>query len=394
MFRWFRRRPAHELDLEPKLQVRRLNRLAVLLAAMIGIVVLWVAYYVLSSRTPISQPDARKAPPSIEPERLALERLQLEAQKRSAPPGSFPSMTPRSTSQARKPRTAAPVEQPSRPRRPTRPDTAAQAASQKLHRALGADVLAPGFNRAASSSSESRFKPTLLDPGELEARLLKLSHAAGSVTAAPEPRSAQLAVPASPYEIQEGSLIPAILTAGIHSDLPGQTAALVRRNVYDSVSGKHLLIPQGARLVGHYDHRIAWGQNRILLAWKRLIFPDGRSLDLNEMPGADLAAMAGVRDKVDNHFVRTFGSALLLSAVSAGSQLSQPQESTFGGVASARQIAAAALGQELGRTAAEITRRNVEVEPTLEIRPGYMFNVEVTADLVLPGPYQEMATSR
>ena len=105
------------------------------------------------------------------------------------------------------------------------------------------------------------------------------------------------------------------------------------------------------------------------------------------MPGADLAAMAGLRDQVKNHFVRVFGSALLLSAVSAGAQLSQPQESSDGSAPSVRQIAAAALGQELGQVTADLTRRNLDVRPTLLIRPGYLFNVELTADLVLPGSY-------
>ena len=189
--------------------------------------------------------------------------------------------------------------------------------------------------------------------------------------------------------LQQGSLIPAVLTAGIHSELPGQTLALVRRDVYDSITGRHLLIPRGSKLVGSYDSRIAWGQKRLLLAWHRLYFPDGTSLDLEGMPGADLSAKAGIRDRVNQHFARTFGSAVLLSAISAGSQLSQPQESGLGTAPSARQIAAAALGQELGQVSAEITRRNLSIDPTLEIRPGFRFHVEVTADLELPHPYVE-----
>jgi type IV secretion system protein VirB10 len=172
--------------------------------------------------------------------------------------------------------------------------------------------------------------------------------------------------PRSLFEIKQGSLIPAILMTGINSDLPGQTQALVRQNVYDTMTGRYLLIPQGSRLIGEYDSRIAWGQKRVLLAWKRLIFPDGRSLDLGSMPGTDLAAMA------------------VLSAITAGVQLSQPQESADGRAPSATQIASAALGQEIGHVTAEITRRNIDIQPTLEIRPGYLFNVEVTSDFILP----------
>ena len=135
---------------------------------------------------------------------------------------------------------------------------------------------------------------------------------------------------------------------------------------------------------------MAFGQKRVLVAWNRLVLPDGRSLDLAGMPGADLAAAAGLRDRVDNHFVRTFGSALLIAAVSAGVQLSQPDDRSFGANPSASQVAAAAVGQELGRVATEYLRRNLDVRPTIEIRPGYELNVEVTADLDLEGPYDAM----
>jgi type IV secretion system protein VirB10 len=193
----------------------------------------------------------------------------------------------------------------------------------------------------------------------------------------------------SPYRVAAGTLIPATLTAGINSDLPGQTTALVRRNVYDSRTGRFLLIPQGSRLVGEYDSRVAFGQKRVLVAWNRLVFPDGRSLDLAGMPGADLAAATGLRDRVDNHFVRTFGSALLLAAVSAGVQLSQPDDRSFASNPTPSQVAAAAVGQEVGRVATEYLRRNLDVRPTIEVRPGYELNVEVTADLDLEGPYDQ-----
>jgi type IV secretion system protein VirB10 len=214
---------------------------------------------------------------------------------------------------------------------------------------------------------------------------------APAAAAAPEVGSLRPA--GSPYRVAEGTLIPAVLTAGINSDLPGQTTALVRRNVYDSRTGRFLLIPQGSRLVGEYDSRVAFGQKRVLVAWNRLIFPDGRSLDLAGMPGVDLSAAAGLRDRVDNHFVRTFGSALLLAAVSAGVQLSQPDDRSLGTNPSASQVAAAAVGQELGRVATEYLRRNLDVRPTIEVRPGYELNVEVTADLDLPAPYEQLANA-
>ncbi len=300
-------------------------------------------------------------------------------------------------------------------RRSARPEI--DRSQARLERAYDSGVLAPAFARSrpphgvgqaagepsglltsparASASDQNEIQPQPISPDlhnasgggdpNLLARkddFLRRAQAAERPTYLPS----TVQEPLSPYELKEGTLLPAILLTGINSDLPGQTQALIRRDVYDTATGRYLLIPQGSRLIGEYDNRIAWGQKRVLLTWHRLIFPDGRSLDLRGMPGADLAAIAGVRDKVNNHFVRTFGSALLLSAITAGVQLSQPQESSFGSAPSASQIAAAALGQEIGRVTADITRRNVNLQPTLQIRPGYLFNVEVTADMIFSGP--------
>ena len=386
-----------DLDLEPRPKVKRLNRVAILLVAAIGIVVLWVAYFVLSSRAPIGRQEARPPRPSLEQDPAAVERLQRRARPEPEPRPPFARPTPPL------------VVPPSRPAQPpTRTDPAVLRAQQRLERAYEAAAVLPAFEQAAfqrlyepapgESALPSATGGNQLPEGDLDVsaggdpNLLDRKDAFLR-RAREEERSTYLPVniqtPLSPYEIRQGTLIPAILVAGINSDLPGQTQALVRQNVYDSTTGRHLLVPQGSRLLGSYDNRIAWGQKRVLLAWTRLVFPDGRSLDLRGMPGADLAAMAGVRDQVNNHFVRTFGSAILLSAITAGVQLSQPQESADGGAPSASQIAAAALGQEVGRTTAEVTRRNLNLQPTLQIRPGYLFNVETTADLVLPGPWMQ-----
>jgi type IV secretion system protein VirB10 len=165
----------------------------------------------------------------------------------------------------------------------------------------------------------------------------------------------------------------------------------VRENVFDSTTGAHLLIPQGTRAIGVYDSLVAFGQERVLVAWQRLIFPDGSSLNLGSMPGIDLAGAAGFRDRVQRDYLRVFGSAILLSAISAGVQISQGtfdsdnQRSDNGDL---REIVAAALGQNLGELATEMARRNMNVQPTLEIRSGYRFNIAVIKDLVLPGPYE------
>ena len=187
-------------------------------------------------------------------------------------------------------------------------------------------------------------------------------------------------------------MIPAILVAGIDSDLPGQTIAQVRENVFDSATGAHLLVPQGTRIVGVYDSHVAYGQERVLVNWKRIIFPDGRSLSLKDgMPGADAAGFAGFSDQVDNHLFALFGRAILLSAITAGVELSQSGlegQSTLQSP-SAANVASAALGQNLGQVATEVVRRGLNRQPTLVVRPGYRFNIMVTQDLVLPGPYPE-----
>jgi len=188
--------------------------------------------------------------------------------------------------------------------------------------------------------------------------------------------------PLSPLEVKAGSVIPAVMISGLNSDLPGQIIAQVTENVYDTKSGHHLLIPQGAKLIGTYDNGVTLGQERALTAWRRVIFPDATSLDLDLMPGADQSGYAGFNDQVNNHYAKIFGSAVMVSLFSAGIQLSQPQQSGF--QISNQQVIAGALGQQLGQLGMEVTRRNMQIQPTIEIRPGYRFNVMVTKDLVLP----------
>ncbi|MBN8646415.1 MAG: hypothetical protein J0L55_00565 [Caulobacterales bacterium] len=186
----------------------------------------------------------------------------------------------------------------------------------------------------------------------------------------------------SPYELKAGSIIPAIMIGGLNSDLPGQIIAQVSENVYDTKTGKHLLIPQGSRLVGAYDNGVTTGQSRVLVAWNRIIFPDASSLDLNMMPAADQSGYAGFNDKTNNHYGKTFGAALLMSIFSAGVQISQPQASNGENITNSQTIAGA-IGQQLGQTGSQVIGRNIRVQPTLQIRPGYRFNVSVTKDFII-----------
>jgi type IV secretion system protein VirB10 len=163
----------------------------------------------------------------------------------------------------------------------------------------------------------------------------------------------------------------------------------VRENVYDTNTGTHLIIPQNATLIGTYDNSVTMGQERALTAWRRIIMPDASSIDLDLMPGSDRSGFAGFEDQVNNHYLKIFGAAALMSVFSAGIQLSQPQ-ATNGQNYSATQTIAGAIGQQMGELGEEIARRNMQIQPTIEIRQGYLFNVMVTKDIVMP-PWVESA---
>jgi type IV secretion system protein VirB10 len=203
------------------------------------------------------------------------------------------------------------------------------------------------------------------------------------LNAEPEP-------PPTPYTLRAGFVIPATLISGINSELPGPIMAQVAHPVYDTPTGTYLLIPQGARLMGRYASEVAYGQSRVLVAWQRIVFPDGKALDLGAMPGADSAGYAAFHDRVNHHYLRVFGSALLMSAVVAGITLSQddPGGDPYGGRQRASDALSEALGQQLGQVTAQLIAKNLNIAPTLEIRPGYRFNVIATQDLTFAKPYQ------
>jgi type IV secretory pathway VirB10-like protein len=198
------------------------------------------------------------------------------------------------------------------------------------------------------------------------------------------------AAPETPYSLLTGFVIPAVLISGINSELPGQIMAQVSQDIYDTPVGRWRLIPQGARLVGSYSSDVAYGQSRVLVAWQRIIFPDGKTMDIGAMPGADGIGQAGFKDQVNNHYLRIFGSALLMSAVIAGATYSQ-RDAGGGGVfgrQNAGSILSQSLGQQLGQATTRLMMKNLNIAPTLEIRPGFRFNVIVTKDMVFSKPYQ------
>ena len=195
--------------------------------------------------------------------------------------------------------------------------------------------------------------------------------------------------PRTAFELRAGFVVPATLISGINSDLPGQIVAQVAQNVYDTPTGKYLLLPQGSRLVGSYSSDVAYGQARVLVAWQRIVFPDGKAMDIGAMPGADGTGQAGFSDAANNHYFRLFGSALLMSAVTAGITYSQRQNNNSSiNAPTASSALSEALGQQLGQVTAQMIAKNLNVSPTLEIRPGYRFNVIVVKDLTFSKPYK------
>ena len=194
--------------------------------------------------------------------------------------------------------------------------------------------------------------------------------------------------PLSEYEIKAGWEIPAVLEQSLNSDLPGEIKALVMSNVYDTASGQYLLIPQGSRLVGKYDARVAYGQDGVQVVWNRIIFPDASSVDLSGMVGLDNQGNSGLRDKVDRHYKRLFGFAALTSAFTAAFEISQRRNQSLLATPSVSDSASSAVGRELSETGAQITRRNLNVQPTIKVPAGYKFTVRVDHDILFDSPYE------
>jgi type IV secretion system protein TrbI len=193
--------------------------------------------------------------------------------------------------------------------------------------------------------------------------------------------------PASSYVVQAGNIIPASLITGIRSDLPGQITAQVTESIFDSPTGRFLLIPQGTRLIGVYDSQVSFGQSRVLLVWTRLIMPNGRSIVLERQPGADTAGYSGLEDDVDNHWGALFKAALLSTLLGVGSELGAGSDSGTGNNGGLIQALRLGASDSLNQTGQKIVQRNLNIQPTLTIRPGFPVRVIVNRDLVLE-PYK------
>ncbi len=208
-------------------------------------------------------------------------------------------------------------------------------------------------------------------------KLAFLNAASDKRTVSPD----RLQRPASPYVVQAGAIIAGALVTGIRSDLPGQITGQVTENVYDTPTGRFLLIPQGSKLIGTYDSQVASGQSRVLLVWTRLLLPNGTSIVLERQPGADAQGYAGLEDGVDEHWGSLFKGALLSTLLSIGSEAG-----TSGQENSLVQALRRGASDSISQTGNQVVRRQLNVQPTLTIRPGYPVRVIVNRDLVL-APY-------
>lgn len=190
----------------------------------------------------------------------------------------------------------------------------------------------------------------------------------------------RIEAPVSPWQVMAGTVIPATLLTGINSDLPGQVVGQVTESVYDTVSGNTVLIPQGSRIIGRYDSVVAYGQSRALVVWNRIIMPDGTSIRIENLPGVDGRGNAGLKDRVDNHSLRIFSAAALSSLITIGAELSEDDDDT---IATALRDATQDGASQVG---SEVVRRQLNVQPTITIRPGWRLRILVHQDIILQ-PY-------
>lgn len=186
--------------------------------------------------------------------------------------------------------------------------------------------------------------------------------------------------PISKYEVKAGTIIPVTLITGINSNLPGMITAQVSENVYDTVTGRYLLIPQGTRVIGSYNSQVAYAQDRVQVIWTRLIFPNGNSLDLESLQGTDQSGYTGLKDRVNNHYGKMFGGVLLSSVLATGAKRAVKGSDD-------KDVFAQSLSENVMNVGSKITEKNINIQPTIEVRPGFKFNLFVDKDFII-SPYK------
>ncbi|MGY3080223.1 type IV secretory pathway VirB10-like protein [Bradyrhizobium sp. LM6.10] len=250
-------------------------------------------------------------------------------------------------------------------------------ASTNIRETTSAATQASSVDRAAAALSMPGADDGFAQNGQ-DRKLAFVNATVDRRTTSPD----RVTKPASPYVVQAGTVIPGALITGIRSDLPGQITAQVTESVFDSPTGRLLLIPQGARLIGVYDSQVAFGQSRVLLVWTRLIMPNGRSIVLERQPGADAAGYAGLEDEIDNHWGELLKAAALSTLLAVGTELGAGSDTNSNDSAIMQALRHGAA-DSLNQTGQQVVRRSLNIQPTLTIRPGFPVRVIVNRDLVL-----------
>lgn len=202
--------------------------------------------------------------------------------------------------------------------------------------------------------------------------------------------SGNLQMPTSPYQVMVGTVIAAALETGIKSDLSGDVIGTVMEPVYDTATGRYLLIPQGSRIFGQYNSQVAYGQSRVQVVWNRIMLPDTSSLTLDNLAGTDPAGYDGLQDGVDWHWDRIVAGVALTMLLGVGAELAAPENRNGDRVIIAGRDS---LQDSVNQAGQELIRRNLNIQPTLIERPGLPVRIIVNRDLVLR-PYQPLFFNR
>jgi type IV secretion system protein VirB10 len=276
---------------------------------------------------------------------------------------------------------------------------AEQQAYQSAQAARAAGVFFPGGSgggaagqaSAAPAAQEGIIAASNIGPGATSSNVLADSgqdekRAFAGVGQTDDYIQGRLEAPRSPYEVKAGTVIPAALVTAINSDLPGEIIAQVTQPVYDHVTGRFLLIPQGARLIGQYDSQVAWGQNRALISWTRIIFPNGYSVNIGAMEGADQSGASGLTDHVNHHWGTVAAGVLVSAILSVGTAAAEDSGNSAGGVTVINTGAASAT-DNASRVGDRIVNKALDRQPTIQVRAGHPLRVLVSKDIILE-PYR------
>lgn len=252
---------------------------------------------------------------------------------------------------------------------------------------LPSDVAIPsGFDSSTIAASMQQGQP---DPNGQAGKQNFLRGAKGGGSMTPQGYSESLPVPQQfPYELKAGTMIPGILISGLNSDLPGNVLAQVSENVWDTATGKFVLIPKGTKIIGVYDSEVSFGQRRVMLVWNRLVFPNGTTLNIAGSPGVDQAGYSGLSGKVDGHWGTMFKTALLASLFVAGAEVVYDKDSQGDNEnKSPRDVAAESVAGSILDMGTKLMNKASDVQPTITIRPGKKTGIFVQQDVVFPYPY-------